>query len=241
MKKKVFAVALAVALVAMVVGGSLAWFTDSDEATNTFTIGSIEIEQHEKEHDNQGNLVDFTQNKVLMPIVKMDNPASDPNYEEKIVTVENVGKNPAYVRTSIAIPQTLNGYLNLDVDTTNGWAHDFSTTNVNVGGMDYVVYTYYYTAPLNAGDTSTELLKGVYLYAEVDVQKNETTGDMEFCKWNDTTKTFDFSGFVVQDAEGTTYPVNVLVATQAVQSEGFADAQSALDSAFGENLPEFGA
>lgn len=240
MKKKVFAVALAAALLAMAVGGSLAWFTDSDKATNTFTIGSIKIVQHEKEYNDSNELVNFTQNKVLMPIVNVENPAADPNYQDKIVTVENVGRNPAYVRTSIAIPKTLNGYLDLDLDTSNGWVYSF-TSNTSVDGMEYVVYTFYYNAELASGAVSRELLKGVYLYAEVDVQKNESTGNLEFCKRNETNDGFDFSGFVVQDAEGAAYPVNVLVATQAVQAEGFADAEAALDAAFGESIPEFGA
>ena len=40
MKKKVLTVALVVALIAIMVSGTLAYFTDNDEVTNTFTIGS---------------------------------------------------------------------------------------------------------------------------------------------------------------------------------------------------------
>lgn len=47
MKKKVLTVALVVALIAIMVSGTLAYFTDNDEVTNTFTIGSVEIEIHE--------------------------------------------------------------------------------------------------------------------------------------------------------------------------------------------------
>ena len=41
MKKKVLSIALIVALIAIVVSGSLAYFTDRDEVNNTFTIGSV--------------------------------------------------------------------------------------------------------------------------------------------------------------------------------------------------------
>ena len=44
MKKKLTAIFLCVALVAIaVVGASLAYFTDTDEATNTFTVGNVKI------------------------------------------------------------------------------------------------------------------------------------------------------------------------------------------------------
>ena len=44
MKKKITALCLCVALLAVaVVGASLAYFTDNDQADNTFTAGSVKI------------------------------------------------------------------------------------------------------------------------------------------------------------------------------------------------------
>ena len=44
-KKKILVLALSIAMVAILaVGGSLAYFTDKDEATNTFTVGNVKIE-----------------------------------------------------------------------------------------------------------------------------------------------------------------------------------------------------
>lgn len=44
MKKKITALALVVCLVAVaIVGGSLAYFTDEEEATNTFEVGNVDI------------------------------------------------------------------------------------------------------------------------------------------------------------------------------------------------------
>ena len=52
MKKKITAIALVVCLVAVaVVGGSLAYFTDKDNATNTFTVGNVDITLTEPEWD----------------------------------------------------------------------------------------------------------------------------------------------------------------------------------------------
>ena len=62
MKKKLIAIFLCVALVAIaVVGASLAYFTDTDKATNTFTVGNVKIDLiesrfHREGNDNSGDL-----------------------------------------------------------------------------------------------------------------------------------------------------------------------------------------
>ena len=107
-KKKYLALALVLILLSMVIaGGSLAWFTATDEVNNVFTIGSISVEQHET--DENGN--PFVQDQLLMPVVGEGNVENDPYFIHKVVTVENTGNNPAYVRTWIALPKQLEGIL----------------------------------------------------------------------------------------------------------------------------------
>ena len=56
MKKKLTAIFLCVALVAIaIVGASLAYFTDTDEATNTFTVGNVKIDLIESRFHREGN------------------------------------------------------------------------------------------------------------------------------------------------------------------------------------------
>ena len=56
MKKKITAIFLCVALVAIaIVGASLAYFTDTDEATNTFTVGNVKIDLIESKFHREGN------------------------------------------------------------------------------------------------------------------------------------------------------------------------------------------
>ena len=56
MKKKLTAIFLCVALVAIaIVGASLAYFTDTDEATNTFTVGNVKIDLIESRYHRQGS------------------------------------------------------------------------------------------------------------------------------------------------------------------------------------------
>ena len=50
MKKKLLAIGLAVAVLAVtIVGMSIAYFTDTDNETNTFTVGNVHIELNEQE------------------------------------------------------------------------------------------------------------------------------------------------------------------------------------------------
>ena len=56
MKKKIMAICLCVALVAVaVVGASLAYFTDTKSATNTFTVGNVKIDLIESKFHREGN------------------------------------------------------------------------------------------------------------------------------------------------------------------------------------------
>ena len=56
MKKKLTALCLCVALLAVaVVGASLAYFTDTKSATNTFTVGNVKIDLIESKFHREGN------------------------------------------------------------------------------------------------------------------------------------------------------------------------------------------
>lgn len=102
MKKKITAIFLCVALVAIaVVGASLAYFTDTDNETNTFTVGNVKIDLIEKQKGENG-LEDFDQNKTLVP-----GKSNDGNAVSKIATVKNTGKNDAWVWAELRIPKYL--------------------------------------------------------------------------------------------------------------------------------------
>ena len=56
MKKKIIAICLCLALAAVaVVGASLAYFTDKDAKTNTFTVGNVDIKLIESTYHREGN------------------------------------------------------------------------------------------------------------------------------------------------------------------------------------------
>lgn len=231
MKKKLIVISMAVALIAILSFSTLAWFSSTDSVENTFTVGSVKIRQDEQQHDENGNLEDFEQDQTLLPVVDPQNPAGDENYVEKIVTVTSTGENPAYVRTHIAVPTALVDILTLDISGSTNWTAEAGTQTCTVGGVDYTVFSYTYGKELNKGESTDVLLEGVYLNANVDMKENGQ-GVLQFCTWNDATNAYDFYDFDV------TGKVSVLVATQGVQSQGFADAKTALDTAF-PTIPDF--
>lgn len=237
-KKKVLVVALVIAMIAIAVGGTLAWFNDTDEVTNVFTVGSIDIEQNEVFDEDTAQ---------LLPVVGTDPTDEDDNYIQKEVTVSNVGKNDAYVQTYVAVPAVLdnNGILKLyDSNlTTNGWTKiDGDTdaegiqpvaTGVSIAGetLEYNVYLYRYNSILAAEEETEACLEYVYIAATVDLN----TYDLE-----DEDGVVDTAYFVL--ANGTeitdfnaTGSLNVYVVTQGVQAQGFDNATTALTSTFAQH------
>lgn len=233
MKKKLLAAALVVALLAIMVSGSLAYFTAQDKADNTFTIGSVKIEIFENDKATEEEAIEFGK---LTPVVDMDDPASDESYIAKVVDVKNTGKNDAYIRTHIAVPTALVGYLNFAL-TETGWVQQADST-ATVDGVDYTVYTWDHTDAVAPDAFTNELLQGVYLGANVDLEEN-ADGNLVFILRDADGKKIADSGFVAhtKNANGgyESATVKVLVAAQAIQADGFDGATAALNSGFKTN------
>ena len=117
MKRKLMTSALIIAMLAVLVAGaSLAYFTDTDTADNTFTVGNVDISLIEQELGDKNVLQEFKQDKTLVP-----GKSDDGNAVSKIVTVENTGKNDAWVWVDLKIPTYLisKGYFVNSDETYN--------------------------------------------------------------------------------------------------------------------------
>lgn len=256
-KKKILVLAVSVALIAILaIGGSLAYFTDTTEATNTFTVGNVKIDLIEKERDGNGGLKDFTQNQVLMPIVgsaqgekdELGQPVAK-NYIDKIVTIENTGASDAYVRAYFAIPSALDdGYEtfnaganilhfnfgNKDGVSTEGvqwkWMHGnkWNYFETTIGDVPYNVYYADYNQPLPAGKTTEQFISGVYL---------DKSFDMKDGKYYAFGKEVNLTGLINSDGKLT---VSCPVKAVAVQAAGFASVDAAVTEAFGAQFNPFG-
>ena len=247
MKKRLVVTSLVIALIAIAVGGTLAWFNDTDEVTNVFTVGRVDIEQKE---------VFDEETAQLLPVVGTDPTVATDNYIEKKVTVSNVGKNDAYVQTYVAVPAVLDnngivklydgnlagkGWTKVDGDTAVDGVQPVAT-GVSITGetLLYNVYLYRYNniLPVGTNNETTACLEYVYIDSTIDLNtydKKDAVGnagedgvkDTAYFVLADGTEITDF------DAAGI---LNVYVATQGVQAKGFANAESALISAF-QNHP----
>lgn len=234
MKKKIVLICLLLIGCSLAIGSTLAYFASHDNANNVFEYGSIKVEQMEQEHDENGDLVDFTQNQVIYPIVNVDDPQNDPNYIEKLVSIKNKGANDAYVRCFIAVPSALKDVLHLDTDTSGKWLKDHHVWDeVTINGITHYVTSYTYNFALNKSEVSDYVLNGVYLDAKVDYQLNEANNQKQLCTLNND-GTYTFYDYDVKSG------INVYVVTQACQVQGLGtNPQNAVDSAFGTETPNF--
>ena len=251
--KKIFLVAISCLTVAVLaITGTVAYLKSEDSAVNVMTTGNVSIVQHEYERvlnaDGSYEMVtsakygegyklqEFTQAKPLYPAtgkitgwgtkVPLDQIkgasgaqavlAGLNNVQDKFVLVENTGKSDAYVRTLIALEYGSN--VKDIVGITTG---DFWTWNgigvANIDGNNYYLFEAVYKGSdsrhidgvLPAGEYTYNSLGQIYLL-------NEAT--------NEDVEALDGNGNGTYD---------ILVLSQACQTEGFADAKTALDTAFG--------
>lgn len=245
MKKKSLAlIATAVMLVAvLVVGGTLAYFTDTDDATNTFTVGGVKIsliEQQRGIKEGEKALVPFENSKTLMPIVGSAQgeqevvggvklPTAE-NYVDKIISIKNTGKSDAYVRVFVAVPTALqNGQtpnaprydvlhwnFNGDSCAEGQWTDEIVVANPTViNGVEYKIYSRTYTTALAAqAATATPAYIGFYLDKTVDQNANgQWTVD-----WGNGPEVINYD---------LSNGVSIPVFAQAVQAAGFDSAAAA--------------
>ena len=241
MKKKITAIFLCVALVAIaVVGASLAYFTDTDNETNTFTVGNVKIDLIEKERDGNGGTKDFTQNKKLYPIVGsaqgeketvdgVEMPVAK-NYVDKIISIKNTGASKAYVRVFVAVPTALqNGQTpnapRYDVLHWNfngasmadgEWTDEIVVANpIVIDGVEYKIYSRTYETALDSqATTATPAYIGFYLDKTVDMNADgKYTVD-----WGNGPEVINYD---------LSKGVKIPVFAQGIQADGFDSAEAA--------------
>lgn len=243
MKKKVLTIALAVAVVAILLtGASLAYFTDTDKATNVFTSGKVDITLNET----------FDKEKAkLMP--------GDENAIAKVINVTN-NEEAAYVRLQIAFPADTLDYSDTDgYYEYNNLVHynqkyasmapgewNWTKTAAGVGGehpgypgngtnynaytttidnTKYVVFVVTYMTKLEKGDTTkTDAIFQVYLDKYADTEDGVT--------YTAPANKAD-GGYRTKALSSNLNNYKIYVVAEGAQAEGFDNAYAALDAAFG--------
>ena len=231
MKKKILAMCLCVAMLAIaIVGGTLAYFTDTDTETNVFTTGDVDIDLIE---------VFDAENAKLLPGIDI----------QKEVTIENTGSESAYVRVHVAFPAILDNGTpelaaykntlhwnftkesvqegqwsqlqnkdqvgpNANYPNWPGNGGTYNTYTTEVDGIPYNVYVITYETALAAGATTeTPAINKVYLDAAVTNEQ--------------------MTGIIDELSE-----IKVLVFAEGGQEAGFTDAYTALNTQFGDPMAE---
>lgn len=231
MKKKILAMCLCVAMLAIaIVGGTLAYFTDTDTETNVFTTGNVAIDLIE---------VFDAENAKLLPGIDI----------QKEVTIENTGSESAYVRVHVAFPAILDNGTpelaaykntlhwnftkesvqegqwsqlqnkdqvgpNANYPNWPGNGGTYNTYTTEVDGIAYNVYVITYETALAASATTeTPAINKVYLDAAVTNEQ--------------------MTGIIDELGE-----IKVLVFAEGGQEAGFTDAYTALNTQFGDPMAE---
>ena len=257
MKKKITAIFLCVALLATaIVGASLAYFTDTDEATNTFAVGNVKIKLIEQQRGENG-LVPFEQNKKLYPIVGSAQGEKDAlgmptakNYVDKMVTIENTGSEKAYIRAYFAIPSALDdGYETFNAGM-NVLHFNFGNKVENgvITSTEGVEWIWTHGGKWNYFETEIDGIKYNVYFADYyqAVDAGATTEQLVQGVYLDKTfdikdgKCYAFGEEVTLDDGWDWSKVSCPVFAVACQAEGFDNAADAITAAFGANYNPWG-
>ena len=244
-KRKILLLAMSLCMVAILaVGGTLAYFTAEDDATNVFTMGYVDIDLKEE----------FKQNSDLVPGLDIN----------KDVWVKNTGDNDTYVRVHIAIPANMDDG-NPDFNASKNFLHwNFPGASMEAGkwsflpeysegtgykgngagnwnyyttsiynkdlkkNVEYAVYVATYRTALKAGQETEIILDKVYLDATVNaVPTRDENNVVTSVIYTDT------KGNKITLTPEEMNAIHVKVWAEATQVETFDNAYEALNTAFG--------
>lgn len=241
MKKKIVSLALAVCLIAIAAVGTLAYFTDTDAKTNTFTTGKVDITLNETFNEQTAKLL----------------PGKD---IEKTVNVTNNAED-AYVRLHIAFPADTIYYGNDGVQEYNNLVHfnqryasmvagewnwtptaagatydaahpgypgngtNYNTYTTTIDNVEYRVFVVTYMTKLAKGEkTATDAMFNVYLDKYADTTDGET--------YTAPANKAD-GGYRTAAMSSNLNNYKILIVAEGCQAEGFNDAYTALNTSFG--------
>lgn len=242
MKKKFISLCLvAVFAATAAIGGTLAYFTDTDTQKNTFTVGNVAIDLWEDFGTNSGI-------EKLIPATGSAQQGTLKNGVDKYVYVDNTGSEDAYVRVHIAIPHILDDgdpsfdagknvlHFNYASDTIGEGKWDWSKAaddgkydgnwnyyETTINGVPYNVYVVTYTAALKNGETTVDAMHQVYLDSKVtneDIAKIIKGVEADPDKQQEAVVGLGNNWYIYVVAEG-------------CQTEGFSNAYEALNASFG--------
>ena len=241
MKKKILAIVLCVAMLAIaIVGGTMAYFTDTDEVTNTFTAGKVGIrldeaiveEDTDVESDTYGDLIpvsggdrttsDATQGYHLYPAMTV---TKDPT-----ITVDSDSED-AFVAAKVTVTGDIydligvEGYDNIDITklASGGLIEEASTQVTGWNGLAMVYETDTCVIYQEADKADNTWVLYIFIKKAMAATDNVTLfTTLNIPKeWNNT-EMAKING------------MNIKVEAYATQANGFVDCYTAMTNAFSD-------
>ena len=210
-KKSILMAAIAVMLVAvLVVGGTLAYFTDTKSATNTFTMGNVAITLDETDVNNPKAR---TANGNTYNVYPGQTVQKDP-------IVHNTGKNAAYIRATVNV----SNWMNL----VAAYYPDFKETFPNDG---YKAALNLLVGELGEGWSVVDVVKGdTFTIGQFDA-KFILKYDGTLAAGSETTPMFTqvMVPAGLDNANASTFS-SVKVQAQAIQADGFGTWEAAFNA-----------
>lgn len=226
-KNRIIALAAALVLSATaVIGGTMAYFTDTADTKNTFTVGNVKIELHESNGLlGKDHAVDDAYREVWLPEHPlMPTDPSDTNNDNvlgKEVTVKNIGASKAYLWTEVWIPEELDAgdTKNLHLDYADGVEVTAIEEKKDVEGVTYNGYKVYAeNGPvIEKGAITQVLLKSVYM----DKGVTQCTEEHGNC-------------YVLNNGEHYNGSWELLVYAFGIQADGFANMDEAMTAYYAQ-------
>ena len=255
MKKKILSLAMIVCMLSIaIVGGTLAYFTDTDSALNTFTVGDVQIDLTEAavKDDGYGNLIEDTE-----AARKDVGTADEDKYDYgklypgqsifKDPTIQNLGSEKAYVAAKVTVKsagdlhailgakvgETVYDILALDDiisggvvtdDFTQGYLEDYEGTNPNLFGNIYEGGDFVYQEVKVEGTAKEYVL---YFFIKDELETDETAVLFDTIEIKDKWTNADMAQ--LEDLE-------INVDAYAVQAYGFHNCFDAMTAAFPDDF-----
>lgn len=254
MKKKILALSVCVVMLAVaIVGGTLAYFTDTDAEVNTFTVGNVKIDLIESQlhrSNASGNPLlaspDFAEKLIPADEYSAKHGWNDPYYSDALIKEDaknytaylaekgsnmvpgsNVHKMPYVInigKNDAFVRVRVLVPVNLFTILDNG-PSCWTTTAMNVGDVVSKAVDYYNTNGYTMSD-AFKVERDSVSYYEFDFTYTKALAPNEMTFWN-------CWGNIRIDPNATSEQLKdvdsfkVIVEADAIQADGFADATAA--------------
>ena len=219
-RKILLMAACAILLVCISVGATVAYLTSTDSVTNTFTVGNIQIKLDEAKTNADGTAVspatrteEGNEYKLLPGHPYIKDPTvtvvkgSEESYVRMLVKVENIDKlKAAFPQASYSDYYTADGLFLLEK---------------LCGGWDSTIWMY---NSYKAENTTDGKQNGIYEFRYKTTVTTTATADT---KLPALFATITVPGTVANDELANLAKVKIVVTAEAIQKDGFADANAA--------------